>query len=76
LLKPLLCLLKQSAVRQGITHHRHTQDTDAISNVVLAALYAIPRKFKDEVKHGGCKILVCPTILEANPHLANNKAAG
>ncbi len=56
--------------------HRHTQDTDAISSIVLAALSAIPRKIKDEVKDGGCKILICPTILEANPHLANNKAAG
>ena len=59
-----------------VTIHRHTQDTDEIYNNVLSALSVVPRKIKDDVKGAGCKILVCPTILEANPHLANTKAAG
>jgi tetratricopeptide (TPR) repeat protein len=56
--------------------HRHTSDTDQIYNTVMASLAVIPKKIKEEIKGAGCKILICPTILEANPHLANTKAAG
>lgn len=64
------------ADKDFVTIHRRTPDTDAIYNTVVDALSMIPKPIKDDIKGGGCKILICPTILDANPHLKDEKPSG
>lgn len=64
------------ADKDFVTIHRKTPDSDKIYNTVMNALSVVPKAIKDDIKGGGCKILVCPTILEANPHLNQTRPEG
>lgn len=59
-----------------VTIHRRTPETDQIYNTVVGAISMIPKDIKEDIKGGGCKILICPTILDANPHLREEKPSG
>ena len=62
--------------KELITIFRRTQDTTEIYAQVLAALHLIPRHIKQELFDGQCKIVITPTLLEAEPKLAYEKPRG
>jgi PDZ domain len=59
-----------------IAIQRHTADTDAIYDQVVAALNVVPKSVKLDLANYGVKILITPTIIEANPSFATEKPRG
>jgi tetratricopeptide (TPR) repeat protein len=62
--------------KQLIVIHRHTPDTDAVYSQVIGALSLVPKVVKKELLNGGIKIVIAPTIAEANPDLLHEKPRG
>jgi hypothetical protein len=62
--------------KRMIIIHRHTADTDDVYSQVTGALSLISRQIKEELFNFGIRIVIAPTIAEANPDSSQNKPRG